>query len=238
MEMKNYKSLVKQAFIYMTRALEKGYCMNRVRRELKDLVNKAKGLKRNERYAIWNTVYSQVRAAKKQDNWEKYISMRKTYDEILRPIRKAYNAKKLRDKKAMTRASLESTEHVFYLCSIHQKCRELHKDYQGKIFVDRFWRTKLSGDKYYAVLSYIRNRKIMTVQDVMKEPVWLTTAEFCKHYFIPLDTDTVLHSSVKKIAETYYKRIKKYTPEEYYDVRSKVYETLYNMHPCKEFESK
>lgn len=236
--MRNYKSLVKQAFIYINRALENGYCLNRVRRELRELINKAKGLKRNEKYAIWNAVYIELRAAKKSPDWEKHISMRKTYDNILRPIRKAYNNKKLRDKKAMTRASLDNTEHVFYLCSIHQKCRELHKDYQGKIYVDRFWRTKLSGVKYYAVLSYIKNKKIATVQDVMKNPIWLTTAINCRHYFIPLDTDTVLHSSVKKIAEAYYKRIKKYTPEEYYEVRAEVYKVLNKMHPCKYFESK
>lgn len=236
--MKNYKSLVKQTFIYITRALSDGYSMNRIGRDLRYLVNEYPGLKKAEKYNIWRKAYLTCRAGRTSGNWEKHISKRETYDGILKEIRGAFNNKYLRDKKEATRASLDNSNNIFFLCSMHQKCRELHKPYQGQIYVDRFWRTKITGSKYYAVLSYIKNRNIKTVQEVMQEPVWLTTAQYCKHYFIPLETDTVLHSSVKKIADTYYKRVKKYTPEEYYSLREKVYGLMYKIHPCKEIEKR
>lgn len=235
---KNYKSLVKQTFIYITRALSYGYSLNRIGRDLRHLVNEYPGLKKAEKYNIWRSAYLACRAAKRSDSWEKYISKRETYDGILKEIRRGFNNMNLRSKKEATRASLDGTENIFFLCSVHQKCRELHKDLQGKIYVDRFWRTKVSGNRYYAVLSYIKNRDIKTVQEMMKEPHWLTTAEYCKHYFIPLDTDTVLHSSVRKIAESYYKRVKKYTPEEYYELRGKVYGLMNKIHPCQELEKR
>ena len=234
--MKNYKSLVKQTFLYITRALSEGYTLNRSSKELRKLVNSYPGLTRNERYYIYREAYVTLRAIRHYDEWEKELSKRKHYDNILRVIRKADKNVKLRAKKAMTRASLNSSDNVFFMCSIHNKCRKLHKPYQGQIFVDRFWRSKVSGKEYYSVLSYIKNHKTMTVQEAMQEPIWLVTADYCKHYFIPLNTSTVLHNSARKIAEGYRKTVKKYTAEEYYSVRSKVYEAMDKMHPCKEFK--
>lgn len=236
--MKNYKSLVKQTFLYITRALSEGYTLNKVNKDLRKLVNSYPGLNKNERYSIYREVYVLIRATRHSENWEKKIAKRETYDDVLRVIRKADKNVKLRAKKAMTRASLNGSENVFFMCSIHNKCRELHKPYQGQIFVDRFWRSKVSGKEYYSVLSYIKNHKTMTVQEAMQEPIWLVTADYCKHYFIPLDTGTVLHNSARKIAEGYKKTVKKYTPEEYYSVRSKIYESMDKIHPCKEFKKK
>lgn len=234
--MKNYKSLVKQTFLYITRACSEGYSLNKVSKGLRNLVNSYPGLNKNERYSIYREAYVTVRAIRHSDEWYKKLAKRETYDNILRVIRKADKNVKLRAKKAMTRASLNGSNNIFFMCSIHNKCRELHKPYQGQIFVDRFWRGKVSGKEYYSVLSYIKNHKTMTVQEAMQEPIWLVTADYCKHYFIPLDTDTVLHSSARKIAEGYKKTVKKYTPEEYYSVRSKVFEAMDKEYPCNEFK--
>lgn len=234
--MKNYKSLVKQTFIYITRALNEGYSMNKINKGLRNIVNSYPGLNKNERYMIYREAYVLCRASKHSDEWYKKLGKRETYDNILRVIRKADKNVKLRSKRKKTRASLDEKNNIFFLCSVHNKCRELHKPLQGKIYVDRFWRTKVSGDEYYAVLSYIKNHKVMTVQESMQEPFWLTTADYCKHYFIPIPTGTVLHNSVRKIAEGYKKTVKKYTPEEYYSVRSKVFESMNRIYPCKEFE--
>lgn len=234
--MKNYKSLVKQTFLYITRACSEEYSLNKINKGLRKLVNSYPGLNKNERYSIYREAYVTVRAVRHSDEWYKKLAKRETYDNILRVIRKADKNVKLRAKKAMTRASLNGSNNVFFMCSIHNKCRELHKPYQGQIFVDRFWRGKVSGKEYYSVLSYIKNHKTMTVQEAMQEPIWLVTADYCKHYFIPLDTATVLHSSARKIAERYKKTVKKYTPEEYYSVRSKVFEAMDKEYPCNEFK--
>lgn len=90
---------------------------------------------------------------------------------------------------------------VFYLCSWHINPAEDHKDWQGRIYVDRFWRNILQGDvaRLKAVEAYIRNRNIKTVQWVTGAPVYMITRPYCRHFFTGLDTDEVLGASLKKI---------------------------------------
>ena len=232
----NYKIVLKKGYEIIARALESGQSLNKTKKELTNLVNSFSGITRNERYMIWSEFYKLVRVARHDENWQKKISMRKHYDAVLRACRKADRQKKLRDKRRQVREQLDSTEYIFYMSSVHQKPAEDHKDWQGVIFVDRFWRQKVKGTDYYAVLSYIKNHKTLTVQQIMKEPVYLTTRPNCKHYFIPLDTYTVLHNSQKKLAERH--TVKLYTAEEYYDVRRKIFERLDSIVPCKEFKDK
>ena len=94
-----------------------------------------------------------------------------------------------------------SVGNVFYICSVHSNPAEKHKDLQGKIYVDRFWRAVLRDDDEMtrAVASYIRNHNIMTVQEVCSEPYYLITRPYCKHKLIPLDTEEVLRNGVKGI---------------------------------------
>lgn len=236
LEMKNYKNLVKTTLKSLTRALDQKMSVNSFSREYRSLLNSYAGMNRTEKYMIWREVYSVYRANKNNKEWEKIVSQRKTYDRILMPIRKVDKSMKLRNRKNAIKNMLNDPEGIFYMCSVHQNCRDLHKEYQGKVFVDRFWRTKVTGDLYYSVLSYIKNRGVKTVQEAMKEPIWLTTAVNCKHYFIPLNTTAVLTTSPKKLKEKYYRSVKKYTPEEYYDLRKEVYSDLNQIHPCNEFE--
>lgn len=234
----NYKSLIKQAFSYMTRALKDGYGLNKASQGIRTLVNSYSGLNRDEKYELWNTCYVLYRACRHDGDWTERISKRKNYDQVLRTARRVERKLKLRKQRNMTRTVLSGKDNIFFLCSVHSNCASDHKEYQGKMYVDRFWRTKVSGDRYYAVLSYIRNRKIMTVQQAMKDPIWLTTRPNCRHYFIPMDTDTVLHSSVNKLAAIHTSRLKKYTAEEYFDVRGKVFDRMYEIVPCKAFAKK
>lgn len=232
----NYKIIMKKGYEIIVRALDEGKSLNKVKKELTAFVNSFSGITRNEKYEIWQEFYKLVRAARHDENWQKKISLRKSYDAVLKVVRRVERKKKLREKRALVREQLDSQEYIFYICSVHQKPAEDHKDYQGQIFVDRFWRQKVKGTDYYAVLSYIKNHKTITVQQIMKEPVYLTTRPNCKHFFIPLDTYTVLHTSQKKLAEKH--RVKMYTAEEYYDLRSRVFSSLNNLLPCSEFEKK
>lgn len=232
----NYKIIMKKGYEIIARALDEGTSLNKVKKELTAFVNSFSGITRNERYEIWQEFYKLVRAARHDENWQKKISLRKSYDAVLRVARRVDRKKKLREKRALVREQLDSQEHIFYICSVHQKPAEDHKDYQGQIFVDRFWRQKVKGTDYYAVLSYIKNHNTVTVQQIMKKPVYLTTRPNCKHFFIPLDTYTVLHNSQKKLAEKH--RVPLYTAEDYYDLRSRVFSSLNNLLPCEEFEKK
>ena len=232
----NYKYAVKKGFEIVARALEQGKSLTKIKKELTEFVNSFSGITRNEKYQLWSTLYGIARAAKSDENWQKRLSLRKTYDTVLKTARKVDRQKKLREKRQVVKEQLNSNEHIFFICSVHQHPAEDHKDYQGQIFVDRFWRQKVSGMQYYAVLSYIKNHNTVTVQQIMKEPVYLTTRPYCKHYFIPLDTYTVLHTSQKKLAERH--RVPLYTVEDYYNLRSNVYDNLNNIVPCSEFEKK
>ena len=88
---------------------------------------------------------------------------------------------------------------VFYLCSWHNKPAKDHAKYQGKIYVDRYWRSATNND--YRIGAYIRNHNIVTVQDIIKEPVYLLTRPYCRHRFIPLDNSEVLSNSLNKVKE-------------------------------------
>lgn len=85
---------------------------------------------------------------------------------------------------------------IFYVCSKHVAPAKDHKDWQGKIYVDRYWRAILkSTDREWMIPQverYIVENDVRTIQWVMGPPVWLTTRPYCKHWFAPVLTSTVL----------------------------------------------
>lgn len=96
------------------------------------------------------------------------------------------------------------TPGVFYLCSVHTGPAADHKEWQGRIYVDRFWRNVMEGarctvDQIRGVEAYIRNHNILTVQEVVNHKPYLITRPYCRHFFIPLSTAEVLGSSLNSI---------------------------------------
>lgn len=96
------------------------------------------------------------------------------------------------------------TPGVFYLCSVHTGPAADHEDWQGKIYVDRFWRSVMEGarctaDQIRGVEAYIRNHNILTLQEVVNHKPYLITRPYCRHFFIPLSTAEVLGSSLNSI---------------------------------------
>lgn len=85
---------------------------------------------------------------------------------------------------------------IFYVCSKHVSPAKDHKDWQGRLYVDRYWRASLksTGDEWMIpqVEKYIADNNIRTIQWVMGPPVWLTTRPYCKHWFAPVLTSTVI----------------------------------------------
>lgn len=84
---------------------------------------------------------------------------------------------------------------IFYVCSKHVSPAKDHKDWQGKLYVDRYWRATLksTGTAWMIpqIEKYIADHDIRTIQWVMGPPVWLTTRPYCKHWFAPVLTSTV-----------------------------------------------
>ena len=90
---------------------------------------------------------------------------------------------------------------VFYLVSSHQDSQPAHADLQGKLLVDRFWRSKLEKADVptETVARFIRNRKIRTVQWAMGAPCYLLTRPNCRHYLIPVATRYALSHGLGEI---------------------------------------
>lgn len=111
---------------------------------------------------------------------------------------------KMKNLKTQVKESRERPEPViFYLCSHHANPAEDHRDWEGKIYVDRFWLSTVQ-DVYddsviREVKRYIRDNDIRTIQWVTGEPVYLISRCHCRHFMIPLQTTEVLESSLKDI---------------------------------------
>lgn len=79
---------------------------------------------------------------------------------------------------------------VFYLSTQHQKPAAGHAGWQGKLYVDRMWRSTLEASGYSmfekAIEKRIRDDGIHTVQWAMGAPVWLVMRPYCRHRFIPI----------------------------------------------------
>ena len=133
-----------------------------------------------------------------------YIQDGKLYKEQIKKYSRNYSkALERKDRRGRKQNLVENLRNsraagrIFYLCSWHTGCAEGHKQYQGRIYVDRFWRSIL-GYEDESVLEYIRKNEVMTVQEVCSDPVYMITRPYCRHYFISLDTDTVLAGEVDK----------------------------------------
>ena len=235
----NYKGLVSRAFSYINDAVLKGKRLGQIKEELRDLVNSYAGLNKDERYDIYWSCLKVCRAARRSKTLQKYIAMTKSFDEIMSAARRTKGTYELRVRRRATREALDDKETIFFLCSTHPNCAEGHKQFQGKILVDRFWRTKVKGFDYYKVWSYIKNHNVMTVQESMQEPYWLITRKYCRHILIPMSTNAVLTTSQKKLSKTYGQTYELgYDRDEYYKVRKRVYAKLNRETPCSEYKNK
>lgn len=236
----NYKSLLKQAFMYVDRAVGNGFSLKKTAEGLKKIISDYSGLTRNEKSMILSQFYRIARSAKSQgDKYQEYLGYRTTFDKALVTVRKVQMKKNLREKRIAFKLAISGGETIFFLCSVHDNCAEDHIAYQGKVYYDRFWRQKVSGEWYRAVNMYIKKHNLMSVQEVMGEPVYMTTRPYCKHFFIPLDTATVLGNSMRKVKEQFGKRTRgQFGTEEYYELRSEVYTILNEQSPCKSYQSK
>lgn len=122
-----------------------------------------------------------------------------------------------------------ATGGIFFMSSYHSNAAEDHKDYQGQIYVDRFWKATLKDDKSTVkkVQAYIRNRGIITVQELCSVPVYFITRPYCKHFMIPLDTFEVLNNGIVRIRKNHPEAKMKTHNVDY---RKKFYKTRYRIH--------
>lgn len=109
---------------------------------------------------------------------------------------------------------------IFYLAAYFGDCAKDHADYQGKIYVDKDWKSNAPKDRVEEIQNYIDSKGIKTVQEVMDGPAYFTTRPNCRHYFQYIDIDSVLgaktNNDVNKLREDMNLNYNgKYKPEKY-----------------------
>lgn len=127
---------------------------------------------------------------------------------------------------------------IFYVASKHADSAEDHKDWQGKVYVDRYW---YNYDTDGRLAKYIRDNDIRTVQWVTGKPVWFITRPNCRHYFTAYSADDILgkkyHIPNRKIGD---KRLQ--TPRDanlqYYQDRLRLLMNMYKKYPTQLLNNK
>lgn len=82
---------------------------------------------------------------------------------------------------------------IFYLASEHPDCADDHKDYQGKIYIKDSWRTIIKQKELIPKIeAFINQKRIMTIEKAIAQPIWLSTRPNCRHYFTPITVQQAL----------------------------------------------
>lgn len=96
---------------------------------------------------------------------------------------------------------------IFYLCSHHANPAQDHEFWEGKLYVDRFWRNTVQGiypeDKIKQIEKFIKSEHIHTVQWVTGFPVYMVSRPYCKHFFIAVPTTEVLGEDLRQIKKNH-----------------------------------
>lgn len=94
---------------------------------------------------------------------------------------------------------------IFYLASQHLDSAKDHKDYQGKIYVDKNWNLLLKSypNVKKEVGEYIEKNHIQTFQWVTGSPVYFITRPNCRHYFKPITIDQAINESASSLIKRF-----------------------------------
>lgn len=79
------------------------------------------------------------------------------------------------------------TQNVFFIVNSFADCADDHKHLQGKIYYDdRYKSFTIPKEVKEQITNIINQKKLMSMQDAIKEPNWLTTRPNCRHRFVPI----------------------------------------------------
>lgn len=201
--------------------------MFKFKKNLNRLVHGASDLNKKEASELVGTIYNVVKKVVTEANFkgQKVELKYKDFDSIYKKSRKLWLSKRDKDRVSSVRAMLKGSENIFFMCSKHYPVAEDHREWQGKLYVDKGWRTKVSGRYYRAVSEYIKTNEIMTIQGVMENPPYLVTRPYCRHKLVPVPVLAVVSgndlSSYVKVSHSkkMYDRNK-----DYYNYRDRLYE--------------
>lgn len=87
----------------------------------------------------------------------------------------------------------EETQNVFFIVNSFADCADDHKHLQGKIYYDdRYKAFALPKEVKEQITNIINQKKLMSMQDAIEKPNWLTTRPNCRHRFVPITIEQAL----------------------------------------------
>lgn len=188
---------------------------------------------------LYNSMSKKVRG-NRTDNSRVYESMRKFIPFLEKIKNEIGKSIEIRDKKKYLDNLTDKG--IFYLCSSHTDCAKDHLDYQGKMYVSTDWRNRCPDEATKnRVRAYIRNHKCKTIEEIVGAPVYMTTRPNCRHYFIRMEVEEVMHNSINKLLREH-KMIKNTVSSYEYNMYRMYYErlrallALRDICPCLELE--
>lgn len=91
---------------------------------------------------------------------------------------------------------------IFFLISKHDDCAIDHKDFQGKLYVNAYWKNIVKNEALRKTINdFISKNNIKTFQWVIGKPVWMITRPNCRHYYELLTINDVLNNSVNNLID-------------------------------------
>lgn len=124
---------------------------------------------------------------------------------------------------------------VFYIASYFGDCAYDHKDYQGKYYYDKNWKSFGYDDKTTKQISdTISKYNMKSYQSVVEHEPYLTTRPNCRHQLRPVVLDDIFNKSSNEVLKEY-----GITKTTYHDKNYKLLqEQRYNERKIRNFKTK
>jgi hypothetical protein len=85
------------------------------------------------------------------------------------------------------------TQNVFFIVNSFADCADDHKHLQGKIYYDKRYKSfNLPKEVKEQVAKIIKDKDMLSMQDAIDEPFWLTTRPNCRHRFVPITLEQAM----------------------------------------------
>lgn len=110
---------------------------------------------------------------------------------------------------------------VFYLCNYFADSADDHKDFQGKYYYDKNWKSfKFSKETEDKIQAMINRYHMRSYQQVVDGPPYLTTRPNCRHTLTPIPLDQALKNNPAETGEKYGLRKGTYKSKNYKDLQT------------------
>lgn len=202
----DYKSLLVKSYVLIDKSLEERLYSKQFEEKLRQLINRYSVLSLSEKSKVYDSIYAvwkKMRWHISDGKWKELLYRKVNYDTLFSAMRRAYATSNSRIKHDSFLRAVENG-YIFFFCAGHDNCSDMHKPLQNKLYITRHWRLYVKPTQYEAVLQFIKQRSIMTVEEAMGKPYWLCSRPFCKHFFQPIDTDTVLNTPLNIFVRRYH----------------------------------